>query len=34
MFYERLRNLLKDKGMTGKEFAEEMSVTTAKEEGG
>lgn len=30
MFYERLRNLLKDKEMTGKEFAEEMGVTTAK----
>ena len=30
MFYERLRNLLKDKEMTGKEFAEEMRVTTAK----
>lgn len=30
MFYERLRSLLKDKGMTGKEFSEEMGVTTAK----
>lgn len=29
-FYERLRTLLKDKGMSGKEFAEEMEVTTAK----
>lgn len=30
MFYERLRNLLKDKGITGKEFSKEMGVTTAK----
>lgn len=29
-FYERLRTLLKDKGMSGKEFAETMEVTTAK----
>ncbi len=29
-FYERLRTLLKDKGITGKEFAEIMEVTTAK----
>lgn len=34
MFYERLRSLLKDKGMTGKEFSEEMGVTTAKAEDG
>lgn len=30
LFYERLRTLLKDKGLTGKEFSEEMGVTTAK----
>lgn len=30
MFYERLRNLLKDKGMTGKEFSEEMGVINTK----
>ena len=30
LFYERLRTLLKDRGITGKEFSEEMGVTTAK----
>lgn len=30
MFYESLRNFLKDKSMTGKEFFEEICVTTAK----
>ena len=30
LFYERLRTLLKDRGLSGKDFAEEMGVTTAK----
>lgn len=30
LFYERLRNLLKDKNITGKDFSETMGITTAK----
>ncbi len=30
MFHVRLRNLLKDNNLTGKEFSEKMGVTTAK----
>ena len=30
LFYERLRALLKENELTGKEFAEKMGVTTAK----